>query len=524
MKRGTGGGLSRRDLASFALGGLAAPAILATTAGAQPGAAVPTPSADPGDGLPRGRPEDAGLDPRVVQAFLDEVSAAGLELHSFMLSRGGRVISEGWWWPYAPALPHMMHSLTKSVTACAVGLALQEGRFSLSDKVVSFYPEHLPPVVSDNLAAMTVRDLLTMRTGQAIETSGAEWRPLKTSWIAEFYKIPVVYRPGTRFVYTSAASYMLSAIITRTTGQRMRDYLQPRLFAPLGITDVNWDVGPEDINPGGNGLSWRTADITKLCMLHAQNGRWGGRQLLPPAWVAAATRREDGDSDYGYQWWIGPGDAYYALGLFCQIGIVFPRHDAVLALTSAINGSEHVLPIVWKHFPSAFAAAPIPRDEAAWRALSRRTAGLDLLAPLPVTASPVQARVSGRPYAIAANDDGVTAVRFDFEDGRCVFTQVDARGAHQIAAGLGRWIEGATTMTGAKLHHEYEPDSMPVVAGAVWTDPNTLRMTWQFVESAFRDTVICRFDGDAMTLDRSVNVNSAALSLPTLRGRLDGAA
>jgi CubicO group peptidase (beta-lactamase class C family) len=173
-----------------------------------------------------------------------------------------------------------------------VGIALDEGRFSLDDKVVSFFPDHLPPDPSPNLRAMTVRDLLTMRTEHDHETSGSEWRPLKTSWIAEFMKIPVVYQPGTKWVYTSAASYMLSAIVTKTTGQKLADYLRPRMLDPMGIRDFHWDVSPEGVTPGGNGLSWSTADSLKLGMLYAQKGVWQGRQLLSPQWVADASRKQ----------------------------------------------------------------------------------------------------------------------------------------------------------------------------------------------------------------------------------------
>src|ERR1700712_391141 len=112
----------------------------------------------------------------------------------------------------------MMHSFTKSVTVSAIGMALDKGAFHMTDKVVSFFPEHLPPVVSENLAAMTVEDLLTMRTGHNVMTSGGDWRTIKTSWVAEFFKIPVVYKPGTKWVYTSAATYILSAIFSKTMG------------------------------------------------------------------------------------------------------------------------------------------------------------------------------------------------------------------------------------------------------------------------------------------------------------------
>eukprot|EP01032_Pedospumella_encystans_P014482 gene14482-16625_t len=272
--------------------------------------------------------------------------------------RRGQVLAEGWWEPYGPQRRHMTHSLTKSVTVCAVGMAVAEGRFGLDDKVVSFFPEHLPPVVSPNLAAMTVRDLLTMRTGHAAMTSGSVWRQIRTSWIAEFFKIPVVNPPGTQFVYTSAATYMLSAIVTKTTGQPVADYLKPRFFDPLGITGYEWEVGPEGISPGANGLSWKTVDSLKLGILHAQNGLWNGRQVLTKEWVDAVHQPHTKDK-YGYQWWLGPNGAYNADGLFGQYAVVFPAHDAVLAINAALPPKAGFnAGLLYKHSPAAFENAP----------------------------------------------------------------------------------------------------------------------------------------------------------------------
>jgi CubicO group peptidase (beta-lactamase class C family) len=477
-------------------------------------------TAPPGDGLPRARPEAQGVDPRAIVAFLDDVAGQGLELHSFMLARGGDVIAEGWWSPYRADRPHMMHSLTKSVAVSGVAIALKEKLFSIDDKVVSFFPDELPAEISDNLAAMTVRDLLTMRTGHEKEISGSVWRQVRTSWVAEFFKVPVVYRPGTRFVYSSAASFMLSAIVTKVTGQTLRDYMEPRFFRPLGISGLSWDVGPGGINPGGNGLTWKTADSLKLGMLYAQRGCWNGQQILTPEWVEEATRVQVAEGEYGYQWWIGPGRAYYAVGLFTQMSIVFPDHDAVLAVTAAIDDSDRLTPIVWKHFPAAFGAGRRAADAAGYASLVERTRNLTVLPLLGTASSEVAQRISGKSYTARPNAEGIESLRFDLAGDRCRFTLRDARGGHAVDVGLGRWIEGRTSMTGNKLHHQYQPESMVVVAGGQWTAPDTFQMTWQFAETAFRDTVVCRFAGDAMTFDRSVNVNSAALSLPTVHAVL----
>lgn len=471
------------------------------------------------DGLHRAPPESRGIDPAAILAFLDDVDAAGLELHSFMLAREGVVVAEGWWWPYRADRPHMMHSLTKSVTSCGVGLAVDEGRFALSDKVVSFFPEELPTRVDEKLGLMTVRDLLTMRTGHAVEVSGSVWRQIPTSWVAEFFKIPVVYTPGTHFEYTSAASFMLSAIITKTTGQPLRDYLEPRLFRPLRIRKPHWDVGPGGVNPGGNGLSWTTADSLKLGILHVQDGMWEGRQVLPQAWVQAATATQVPEGAYGYHWRRGPKDAFYGSGLFTQLVIGFPSQGTAIAITAAIVDRDHLLPIVWKHFPAALGGTvkDSPRHLAQLRA---KLAGARLLPPAHATASPLMAKISGRSFRAEPNDDHIQALCFRFDKDTCLFSLHDDGGEHSVRAGLGRWIESNTSMTGNKLHHQYQPASMRVVAAGTWLDDRTFEMTWQFVETAFRDRVVCRFDGERLTLDRSVNMNSADMSMATLHASL----
>jgi len=512
--------ISRRRFGGLLLGGIALP-WRAYAGWAASGVDLwrDSPAQNPADGLPRSLPEAQGVRSASVLAFLDEAERAGLELHSFMLSRAGSVIAEGWWWPYAPQRVHMTHSLTKSVMVSGVGLAVDDGKFGLDDKVVSFFPDHVPADASSNLKAMTVRDLLTMRTGHDHETSGSEWRPLKTSWIAEFMKIPVVYPPGTKWVYTSAASYMLSAIVTRTTGQKLADYLRPRMLDPMGIRDFQWDVSPEGVTPGGNGLSWSTADSLKLGMLYAQKGVWQGKQLLSPHWIAEASRKQVTDGPYGYQWWIGPGSEFYAIGLFTQLSVVFPKHDAVLALFSAINKSDKLLALIWKHFPSAFEPSAVaPSEDAA--VLARRESQLRLLSPLSHTDSPAAAKISGRVFKLAPNEQGAQTVKFDFTDDAVRYTLTDDRGRHVVTSGLGNWNEQDTTMTGARLHHEYQPDTMRVVAGAVWHAPDELEMTWQYVEAAFRDTVVCRFAEGRVAVDRRVNVNSHELKLPTLNGVL----
>ena len=506
------GRLSRRSSLQLFLGGCAvalAPAGLDwSVALAQAGGVS--------DGLPRSRPEDQGIASSAILNFLNAADQSGFEMHSFMLWRNGHVVAEGWWSPYRADRIHMMHSLTKSVAVCAVGLAIAEKRFGLQDKAISFFKDKLPDTVDDRLAAMTVEDLLTMRTGHASMVSGSVWRPIKTSWVAEFFKIPVVYQPGTKWVYTSAAAYLLSAIVTRVTGQPVADYLKPRLFDPLDIRSYDWPVGPENISPGANGLSWETVDSLKLGIVHAQNGVWNGKQVLPREWVAAVQYPHVKDK-YGYQWWLGPDGAYYASGLFSQNSFVFPKHNAVLAMTAGIPIDSHLSRLIFDHFPAMFSDSA-SRDDLDLETLKVRTANLRLLPPTAPSMSPVIPHISGKRYQFPENDDAVKSVSLTFADERCTFTLEDDRGTHTVEVGLGQDVEGDTTVTGHKLHHEYEPDVMRVVARGEWRDARTFVMTWIFVESAFRDTVVCTFTGPFVRFSRSVNVNSAATDMPTLTG------
>jgi CubicO group peptidase (beta-lactamase class C family) len=492
--------------------------------------------------LPRATPASKGVDPAGIAAFLDAVERDRLELHSFMLFRGGAVVAEGFWRPYRPDLVHMQHSATKSWMATGVGLAIAEGRFGLADRVVDFFPEHRPADLGENLAAMTVEDLLTMRTGHRTGISGGEWRQMTGSWIAAFLREPVEEIPGKTFIYSSASSYMLSAIVARTTGQTMQAYLEPRLFRPLGMGEIRWDLSPEGINPGGNGLSCLTEDFLKLGVLHLQGGVWEGRRILPEWWVREATRNQveevvmpslqgglrytpaasptaaDRREGYGYQWWMTPQGGYRASGLFGQQCIVLPGADAVIAVTAALRmGDKRVGSAIWEHlFPALGVPGADPAEEPA---LAARLAGLALPEVAGAPHSPVERIVSGRRWLIEPNEDAVTEIGLDFDEGRCVFTLTDHRGEHRIAVGLGRAIEGETTMTGSRLHHEYQPETMRVAAEGAWADDKTFVMRWQFVETAFGDTVVVRFDGDRVQLARSVNTNAAAMERPLLSGR-----
>src|SRR5688572_26704603 len=203
--------------------------------------------------LPRSNPEAESVSSDSIIKFLDAMNNSPHEMHSIMVLRHGKVIAEGWWKPYSAELKHTMYSVSKTFTATAVGFAVAENRLAVNDKVVSFFPAQLPDTVSTNLNELTIKDLLSMSVGQQPDptfigvTSDAPW-------VSTFLRLPVVHRPGTKFLYNSLGTYMLSAIVQKVTGERIVDYLRPRLFQPLGIEGMDWEIDPMGINSGGWGL------------------------------------------------------------------------------------------------------------------------------------------------------------------------------------------------------------------------------------------------------------------------------
>jgi CubicO group peptidase (beta-lactamase class C family) len=326
-----------------------------------------------------------------------------------MVARHGYVVAEGWWSPYQKDDPHMLFSLSKSFTSTGIGLAAAEGRLTIDDPVLPYFPDDAPADPSANLKAMRVRDLLAMSTGhhtddlQKFSFAGNE--RLTNAFLA----LPVAHKPGTHFLYNTPATYMLSAILQKATGTDLMDYLRPRLFEPLGIRNPSWEKSREGITLGGYGLKVTTEDIARFGQLYLRKGRWRGKPLVPATWVAAATARQtsngssptsDWDQGYGYQFWRCRHGAYRGDGAFGQFCIVMPEQDAVVAITSGTRDLQGVLDLVWEHILGPMKAAPLAPDGANRARLGRKLAGLTL-APQP-----------GRPVAASGArtaDDTYTA-------------------------------------------------------------------------------------------------------------------
>ena len=471
--------------------------------------------------LQRSTPEAQGVPSTAILGFVQAVDRTVEHLHSLMLVRHGAVIAEGWWRPYAAEYPHVLFSLSKSFASTAVGLAVHEGRLSVEDKVISFFPDDLPADVNEHLAAMTVRHLLSMNTGHHVDTAGAIWSREDGNWAAAILAQPVTHEPGTYFVYNSGATYMLSAIVQKLTGETLLDYLTPRLFEPLGIENPTWESCPRGINVGGWGLSIRTEDIARFGQMYLQMGEWQGQQLVPAAWVEEATfplsdnsggDNADWSQGYGYQFWRCRHNAYRGDGAFGQFCVVMPEQDAVLAITAGVGNMQSVLDLVWEHLLPAFAAESLPDNEAAQQTLVDKLSSLSLPLQEGDASSPLADDVSGKVYQIDANDAKIATISLAFGVEETVFHLSNELGDHRIVCGLNSQRLGVTSMNGR--------GEQRVAGSAAWTSEDVHTLKLYFYETPFSLTIEVHFEGDEITVTFKQNVNFGPTEQEPLKGKV----
>lgn len=320
--------------------------------------------------LPRSTPEAENVSADMLQNYLAAVEEAKQGIHSVMVLRNGKVIAEKYLGEAAHDKNHVMYSVSKTFTATAIGFAVQEGRIQLSDKVISFFPEDLPENISDHLRNLEIRHLLTMSVGHGKDPTQSIRETEGANWMKGFLAVPLEHQPGTRFVYNSLATYALSAIVQKVTGEKVVHYLYPRLFRPLGIASIRWEESPQGINCGGWGLWLKTEDMAKMGQFLLQKGVWNGKQLLSKEWIEEATQahinqppvwvsdesdeaKSDWRQGYGYQLWRCRHNAFRADGAFGQFIIVIPEKETVITVTAQLGDMQAEINLIWEHILSA---------------------------------------------------------------------------------------------------------------------------------------------------------------------------
>jgi len=502
----------RRPRSAGSAGAAAGPRLLATTpvgpAGGQNGRVTPL--------LPRTTAAAVGLDPAAVRLLIDRLSTID-SVHTLVLVRDGHVVAEAAWAPHTLDRPHLMYSVSKSVTAMAVGLAIEEGRFGLDDRVVDLLPADAPADPSPNLAAMTVRHLLTMTSGHAADTLRA-LRWTGRNWARQLLALPVEHEPGTAPVYNTGATYLVGAIVQRLTGQRLLDYLRPRLFEPLGITTATWEQDPDGLDVAGYGLAMTTEELAAFGQLCLQRGHWRGRQLVPAEWIDAATSRQvpspviggvdpneprpDAQQGYGFQFWRCRHGAYRADGAFGQFAIVWPEHRMVIAINGGTNDMQGVMDAVWASLLPALSDRTAPTDDLDE---TIDTSGCRLPPPAGAPASPREASILGVTHALENPAGWITHLTlFRDEHGRLGLRARIGGRDRTITYGYGEWVPGVLALRGRPAD---------VASAAAWADESRLVARTVRLGTPFATTLTLRVvdGGLEVALDQNVSFDDPHL-------------
>lgn len=421
--------------------------------------------------LPRSTPSAEGVDAAGLLDLLDAAEAHDLGLHSLMVLRHGRVVAEGWWTPYAASRPHLGYSLSKSLTATAVGFLVGEVVLGLDDPVLDLLP---PTPHAAGWGGVTVRHCLTMTVGHDVEAWDRVF-PHDGDLLEKALGIPLDHEPGTHFAYNQVATYVLARALHHLTGAGPSEVLRPRLLEPLGLPVPPWHTDRQGHEIGFSGAHPVTETIAAVAQLHLDGGRWGERQLLDPAWVAEATRgfgplnRDPGAGPdwrrgYGFSFWQ-QRHGYRGDGAFGQFLAVLPEHDVAVAITSENEDMQATLDALWTHVVPTVDRPGSPADD------ERLAARLAVAAIPPlggerrsdvVAASPVP---RGDGLDLAAAYDAVEVV-----GDRLRLRRLGTW--HDLVVGDGRWTDGAI-------------GALPVSVSGGW-DGETFRAQVLVVETPHR--------------------------------------
>ncbi|MBR2837676.1 MAG: serine hydrolase [Kiritimatiellae bacterium] len=400
-------------------------------------------------------PESQGVPSAAIGRWIEACEKELDSMHGFVIVRHGRTIAEGSWSPFDTlAKPHMLYSHSKSFTATAIGFLVDDGKLDLDARVVDLLPDKAPGELSENLKALRVRDLLTMNAG-ADDVSGPS--DPGGDWERQFLAGTFGAKPGMRFRYDSLATYMLSAIVQRTSGKDLIDFLRERLFDKIGIGPVTSSASPGGVSCGGWGMYMTTRDIARFGQFLLQGGVWNGERILSSEWVSLATSRQtwsgragsqaeadasasDWAQGYGFQFWRCRFGAFRADGAGGQFTIMLPAEDAVVSIHAGLANMQKELDLVWEHLLPAM-GDPLPENPAAAKTLRECCASL-ALPPLSGTGGDVPGGVLGQTVAVSVNPRGVKSLRLDRADGGLRLAFEARAGMCELPVGLGEWKAG----------------------------------------------------------------------------------
>ncbi len=425
--------------------------------------------------LPFSTPEACGISSGHILRFIEKLERYRLNMHSYIILRHGKIISEGYWKPFSEDKLHRMYSISKTFTSAAIGLLCDEGKLSLTDKIVSYFPDKLPPEVHPYIADMTIRDLLIMATPYSYSTSGLQ----HNDWALAFFHTKPSHPAGTIFAYDTSGSYVLNVIAERITGKPFLEYMREKMLDEMGFSKDAWCVkSPEGYSWGGSGVMCTTRDLAKFAQLFLDGGRYNNRQLLSEEYVRAAVAKQidnktagfDDDTchsfGYGYQIWMTRDNSFSFLGMGDQLAVCIPEHDMVFVCTADNQGYESSRTIIyhslWDEIINKVSANPLSENRLELELLNAKNASLEIIPLDGAKESSYTKRINGVTYILDNNPMGITKTKLIINGDRGVWEYSNAQGDKHIEFGIGKCEEGLFP------HIDYFGDTIGKPAGRMY--------------------------------------------------------
>lgn len=476
-------------------------------------------------------PESLGIPSAAVLDYLKTIDKAGVNLHGFILARHGKIAAEGYYAPYKQGELHRMYSTSKSFASFAIGLLVDDGKISLSDPIIKFFPDKLPEHLHPYVEQMTVRHLLMMSTcyGGTTYNRGNITYDDPTDWVGTFFRCPPDRYPGQTFCYDTSASTVLGALAERLTGMTVPDFLRSRGFTELGFSDEAFAVRTEsgEFSWMGSGLCCSLRDLALFAQVCLGKGEFAGKRIISEEYITAATSRQIDNSlsgreyGYGYQFWMSRA-GFNCSGLGGQMAYCLPGKDAFLVTIAETQGQSFAGAVMEDALHdcivSRMSDTPLPESEADQKALADFISTLHVKPLVSTAVSPTAGRVSGKTYTMNPNAPlaaGVLAwnsLRVDFSDDGGVLTYTDCEGEKSLAFGYNHFVAQnfpgfapAEETAGKPVivygFHTKPALTLPCMTSAAWADERTLNLLC-YATGAFLGTLKMQivFDRDRVTV------------------------
>ncbi len=473
--------------------------------------------------------ESVGVSSKTVQAYIDRCLELEKELHSIIVIRHGKVACEAYREPYGKDIKHMMYSVSKSFTSVAVGFAIDEGIITLDTKFADIFPEARGGKEDPNLEKLTVRNLLTMRSGLSVSNLMDR---SKDNWVESIVSGSWAFEPGTEFNYTNENMYLLCKIINRKTEMSVTDYLTPRLFEPLGIENVFWESDPGGVEAGGWGLMLSPNDLAKFVLCLKQKGEFGGKQVIPAWWVEEATKYQsdnstntdlDSKAGYGYCFWQNGGceHSYRADGMFCQFGMVFEDYDACLIINGGEIFEQRMRDVIWEFFPKAFddeadeneavqlSIAPYEKLSARphsfiEKEIENKTIKFQPSPILNVAGYPLSVLPLASVFMSSNKAGNITNVTFNFKKDELIFSWTEGEEVNSICAGMDGEYRVDKIFLAKMPFHTY--------SSARWNSETELELHIRPIEAVAERIFLFKFGDKTVTMTPSSKPESMVMA------------